>query len=159
MTQAARLKQRLAEQHGRQAEAGGRRVAAFPAPGVLRELDRVEGVPARKLERLRAIADAALTGSLDGARLRALAPDAALAELRELPGIGPFSAELILLRGAAHPDVFPRHERRLHLAMAATYRLDEPSLDELAAIAERWQPYRTWIAFLLRVRREQQAEV
>ncbi len=94
---------------------------------------------------------------MHGARLRELEPQTALAELRALAGIGPFSAELILLRGAAHPDVFPRHERRLHLAMAAAYQLDEPSLAALAAIAERWRPYRTWIAFLLRVRREQDA--
>jgi 3-methyladenine DNA glycosylase/8-oxoguanine DNA glycosylase len=38
----------------------------------------------------------------------------ALAHLQRLPGIGPFSAQLILIRGAGHPDVFPSDERRLH---------------------------------------------
>ena len=76
-------------------------------------------------------------------------------ELQELPGIGPFSAELILLRGAGHPDVFPRQERRLHLAMAAAYDLADPTIDELVAIADSWRPYRTWSAFLLRARWEE----
>jgi DNA-3-methyladenine glycosylase II len=155
MTQAARLKQRLAEEHGRRIEVDGRPVAAFPAPGVLRSIDQVDGIPEIKLARLRAIADAALAGVLDGARLRALEPADALEELRELPGIGPFSAELILLRGAAHPDVFPRQERRLHLAMAAAYQLADPSIELLSAIADSWRPYRTWSAFLLRAHWEE----
>ena len=94
---------------------------------------------------------------MHGARLRELEPEAALAELRALAGIGPFSAELILLRGAAHPDVFPRQEGRLHRVMAAAYRLADPSLEQLAAIAEQWRLYRTWAAFLLRARREEES--
>ena len=66
-----------------------------------------------------------------------------------LPGIGPFSAELILLRGAGYPDAFPTHEKRLHRAMAAVYHLN-PGPEALRAIADRWRPYRTWIALLLR---------
>ncbi|GAA1988257.1 hypothetical protein [Amycolatopsis minnesotensis] len=36
-------------------------------------------------------------------------------------GIGPFSAQLILVRGAGHPDVFPRDERRLADEMRHRY--------------------------------------
>ena len=157
MTQAASVKQRLAERHGQRLEVHGRELCAFPAPGVLRDLERVDGVPERKLEWLRGIADAALDGSLEGARLREVDRGPALAALQALPGIGPFSAELILLRGAAHPDVFPRHERRLHRVMAAAYGLTDPSIEELAAIAENWRPYRTWAAFLLRARAAEEA--
>lgn len=155
ITQAARLKQALAEAHGERVDVDGRSMAAFPAPEVLRELDHCDGVPDRKLGWLREVADAALAGVLDGARLRALDPAVALAELQELPGIGPFSAELILLRGAGQPDVFPRQEPRLQLAMARAYGLGDPSLDELEAIAQAWRPYRTWSAFLLRVHAEE----
>ena len=119
IVQAAALKQRIAERHGEHADVGGRSIAAFPGPRALRELTDVDGVPERKLGWLRTITDAALDGKLDGARLRGMPPDVALSELQALPGIGPFSAELILLRGASHPDLFPDHERRLHDAMAA----------------------------------------
>lgn len=129
-------------------------IAAFPGPRVLRDLTQVDGVSERKLAWLRHAADAALDGHLDGARLRGVSPDIALAELQALPGIGPFSAELILLRGAAHHDVFPSHERRLHDEMARAYDLTDPSLEQLRATAERWRPYRTWVALLLRARRE-----
>jgi len=154
IVQAAALKQRISERHGEHAEVGGRSIAAFPSPRALRELRQIDGVPDRKLGWLRGIADAALDGRLDGARLRGLPPDVALGELQALPGIGPFSADLILLRGASHPDLFPSHERRLHDEMARAYDLIEPSLEQLRAIAENWRPYRTWVALLLRVRRE-----
>lgn len=109
-----------------------------------------------KIQRLHALAEAALDGKLDAPHLRALPVDHALAELRTLPGIGPFSAELILIRGAGHPDVFPRHEPRVHKAIATAYGLGAPTTDDdvtpLAEIADRWKPYRSWVAFLLRVR-------
>jgi DNA-3-methyladenine glycosylase II len=84
--------------------------------------------------------------------------EAALAHLRALPGIGPFSAELILIRGAGHPDVFPRHERWLHASMAEAYGLGEPDAADarrLAGISDHWAPFRSWVALLLRTRREE----
>jgi DNA-3-methyladenine glycosylase II len=99
--------------------------------------------------------DAALAGDLDAARLRAMPPEDALAHLCTLPGIGPFSAELILIRGAAHPDVFPARERRLHAAMADANHLDNPSPGQLAELSARWAPYRSWVALMLRTHGEE----
>ena len=123
--QAARIRQRLTERHGSVVELGGLRLAAFPSPEVLRDLSEIEGVPARKLRWLHGVADAALAGALGGARLRALEPAQALTELRELAGVGPFAAELVLIRDALHPDVFP----------------------------ERRRPYRSWVGLVLRAAR------
>jgi len=110
---------------------------------------------ARKAEYLRGLAQATLAGNLDAAQLRALPADDALTALRRLPGIGAFSADLVLVRGAGHPDHFPVHERRLARAMARAYGLgDDPSADDLAAIAEHWRPYRSWVALLLRTQLE-----
>jgi len=68
-----------------------------------------------------------------------------------LPGIGAFSAELILLRGAGMPDRLPAHEPRLTRTTAMAYGLKElPAARELAEISERWRPYRTWVALHLR---------
>jgi DNA-3-methyladenine glycosylase II len=114
----------------------------------LREL---RGLSARKVEWLHGVARAALDGRLDSTHLRALPAEHALANLRELPGIGPFSAELVLLRGAGAPDHFPRHERRLQRAMRDLYGLNETRPDELNQIAENWRPYRTWASVLVRV--------
>jgi DNA-3-methyladenine glycosylase II len=79
----------------------------------------------------------------------------ALAELQELPGIGPFAAELILLRGAGDPDGLPGNERRMQRAMVRAYGLEaQPAPERLHAIADGWRPYRTWVSLLLRTELE-----
>lgn len=141
MTQAARIRERLAAELGRH--------GAFPAPAELRRIAGPQrGLTEQKLDRLRAAAAAALDGRLDRARLRALGADDALADLEELPGIGPFSAELIWIRGVGDPDRMPTHERRLDGAVRAAYRLDEDA--DLSLISDTWRPYRAWVGLLLR---------
>jgi 3-methyladenine DNA glycosylase/8-oxoguanine DNA glycosylase len=154
IVQASRIKRQLAERFGEPVDVAGVQLPTFPAPDALPE--RVPLVSELKSERLHAVAEAARAGRLDAAALRALPADAALARLRELPGIGPFSAELILLRGAGHPDGFPIAESRLHDEMARAYDLTGPTVPELAAVADAWRPYRTWVALLLRTRREEE---
>lgn len=152
MTQAAGIRTRIASQLGHNVDFGDRQLPSFPPPDRLASLNEFPGLNARKIEQLRALGRAAAQGQLDATALRSRPPEEALAHLQTLPGIGPFSAELILLRGAGHPDVFPLHEKRLHRAMAAAYHLDpDPDPETLRAIADRWRPYRTWIALLLRV--------
>ncbi|GAA4620798.1 DNA-3-methyladenine glycosylase [Actinoallomurus vinaceus] len=150
IVQAAAIKQRMAERLGDRV--GG--LASFPGPERLLTVTDVPGLPPVKIERLHGIARAALDGDLDAGRLRAMETAQALVELQRIPGIGLFSAELILIRGAGHPDVFPASERRLHDEMAHEYGLHDPSPARLAAIAEAWRPYRSWVGLLLRVRRE-----
>jgi 3-methyladenine DNA glycosylase/8-oxoguanine DNA glycosylase len=150
IAQAAAIKQRIAEQIGDAVDVAGVTLASFPPPGRLLAAGRFPGLAPVKAERLEGIATAALDGVLDAGRLRSMDPDDALADLQRLAGIGPFSAGLILVRGAGHPDVFPASERRLHEEMARSYGLADPALATLAAIAGKWRPYRSWAALLLR---------
>jgi len=154
MTQAAAVKARIMARHGTVVEVAGEQLRAFPAPQELAATAVAEGLPEVKVGRLREVADAAIGGVLDAAELRALPVEEALARLRTVPGVGPFSAELILVRGAAHPDVFPSAERRLHAEMSHAYELSDPTLEQLAALAEKWRPYRSWVSLLMRSDRE-----
>jgi DNA-3-methyladenine glycosylase II len=89
--------------------------------------------------------------------LRARPYDQALAQLNELAGIGDFSAELVLLRGAMDPDRIPGHEPRLARPVALTYNLPQPAAaDQLRRISQNWCPYRTWVTLLLRTLLEDQ---
>jgi DNA-3-methyladenine glycosylase II len=99
ITQAAAIKARMAERLGEPVSFGDRVVHAFPSPMRLAELDTFPGLAGRKPEWLRSLAQAALDGQLDTARLRAMPHADAMADLKKLPGIGDFSAGLILLRG------------------------------------------------------------
>jgi DNA-3-methyladenine glycosylase II len=155
--QAAAIKASMARQLGEPVSFDGHVVHAFPVPQRLAALDGFPGLSGRKPEWFRSTAAAALDGRLDAARLRALPPEQALAQLRQLSGIGDFSAELVLLRGAAAPDEIARHEPRLARAVALAYKLPHPpSAQELERISGNWRPYRTWAALLLRTVLEDQ---
>ena len=145
----------MAEQLGEPVDFGGHVVHAFPSPHRLVELEAFPGLAGRKPEWLRAIAHAAIDGQLDAEHLRGLAPEQALAELKQLPGIGEFSAELVLLRGVGTLDLAPRYGQWLARATALAYQLPAPPTDaELAQLSENWKPYRTWVCLLLRARLE-----
>jgi DNA-3-methyladenine glycosylase II len=141
IVQAARLRADLITRHGD----GG----AFPAPHVLRALEL--DLPGRKNEYLHAVADAALEGRLAAAALRSVDSDEAIATVQEVKGLGPFSAELVVIRGANAPDVVPRHERRLDAEITERYGPDSA----LAQLSETWRPLRTWAVVHLRALREQ----
>jgi DNA-3-methyladenine glycosylase II len=151
MTQAARIKARMAQELGETVEIHGDRVHAFPAPSRLLELTAFRGLFGRKVEYLRGLAHATLEGRLDADRLRGLPTDEALTELQRLPGVGEFSSRLILLRGAATADGPPAREPRFLSAVTVAYSLEEPPGEaELERLIDGWRPYRTWTAFLLR---------
>jgi len=155
ITQAAAIKARMAEQLGEPVSFGDRVVHAFPAPQRLAGLDTFPSLAGRKPEWLRSLAQAALDGQLDAARLRAMPHEEAMADLKKLPGIGDFSAGLTLLRGAGDPDAVPSQEPRLARAVALAYDLPGPATPEqILQISENWRPYRTWVTLLLRTQLE-----
>ncbi len=168
--QGARLRDRLAEQHGRTFELGGVRLAAFPTPRQLLEVTELPGLPAVALTRLHGIAEVARDGGLDTDVLRALPPEEAVTQLRRLPGIGPFYAELVVVRALGHTDVLPSQEPKVRELAAELSRESvgeqvgrsadaqrqepaaQPPLEETGfrALAEAWTPWRTWVAVALR---------
>ena len=154
MTQAAAIKAKMAQQLGHSIVFAGETQFAFPSPQRLIDLEEFPGLSGRKPEWLRGIARAALDGRLDPDTLRALPRAEAIAQLKELGGIGDFSAELILLRGAGDPDWAPRHEPRLIRAVKLAYDRARLDADEIVAITSGWAPYRTWVSLLLRVNLE-----
>jgi DNA-3-methyladenine glycosylase II len=151
--QAAAIKARLTRELGTEVVMHGERRFAFPSPVQVLAAGHLPGLPERKAGNLRAVAEAAASGQLAAERLRALPPDEALAELKRLPGIGDFFAQLVLVRGVGAQDFLPTFEPRLLRAVALAYEIETPSSERLAEIADAWRPFRSWVAFLLRVSR------
>lgn len=150
MSQAARLKATIQDTYGDD--------GAFPAPAVLRNIQI--DLPGRKLEYLHAVADAAIDGRLSGASLRSLSSDDALRQVQEITGLGPFAAELVVIRGANFADVLPRNEARLAAEIAERYDIPHAASGKstadtvMAEIAENWSPFRSWASVHLRALRE-----
>lgn len=156
ITQASRIKAAIAEQLGDAIDIHGEKLWAFPAPSRLALLEGFPGLFGRKVEYLRQLGEVAAQGGLDAVYLRSLPVGNALMRLKELPGIGDFSAQLILLRGAGEPDYVPEHESRLRQAVAVAYGLNHlPTTEEIRKVSNNWKPYRTWVSLLLRVMLEE----
>ena len=145
MTQAATIKARLGDELGEH--------GAFPAPARLAQLAAPQrGLTSRKVDQLHGLAAAAQDGALSRQQLRAMTHEDGLRHLRQLPGIGPFSAELILIRGVGHPDALPDLDARLNEAIRSAYDTTDDAT--IGSITDSWRPYRAWVALLLRAWRE-----
>ena len=150
--QAAAVRDRLARAHGLPVEVAGVAMAAFPTPEQLLAVTAFEGVPPVKIERLHGVARAAAEGRLAAEEIRRADPEEAMARLREIPGIGPFSASLIVLRASGVCDVPVEQEPRLggDRRAASTACPARPPPADMRRIGEAWRPFRTWVGVLLR---------
>ncbi len=151
MAQGRGLRERLNTQWGSTFTVAGQPVTCLPPPSRLREITTVPGLPADRVPRLHAIAEAASQGRLSARHLQEIGADAAAAEVQQLPGIGPFYSGLIVVRATGFADVLPLIEARARALAHELYGLPEP-LDDAGylAFAERWAPWRTWATVLIR---------
>lgn len=104
---------------------------------------RNAGLSAAKGKTLKEIARAVREG-LDLPALKKKTPEEATAALTAVWGVGPWTAEMFLMFGLGHPDMFSARDLGLVRAMERLYDLPKnPPASELERIAARWSPHRT----------------
>jgi DNA-3-methyladenine glycosylase II len=151
IAQQRRIRAHMAAERGDAIEVDGRTLDALPRPQVLLSIDKLPGVSAQKLATLHAIAEAALAGKLATPRLRDRPFPEVLAELRALRGVGEWTSQGIVLRGAGVVDEVP-DDATTRKAVQHAYGLAEPpTYAEVVARAEAWRPFRMWTVVLLHV--------
>ena len=97
-----------------------------------------------------ALAERVADGTLALARLARLPDEEARARLMEVPGIGPWTADIYLLMALRRPDVWPPGDLALVKAVAALRR--HPLLmssAEAEIVSCAWRPYRAVAARIL----------
>jgi DNA-3-methyladenine glycosylase II len=72
-------------------------------------------------------------------------PAEVIATLTALKGIGPWTAEMFLIFGMGHPDIWSPGDLGLRKAVEAHFGMEQSSSE----IAERWAPYRSYAALYL----------
>jgi AraC family transcriptional regulator, regulatory protein of adaptative response / DNA-3-methyladenine glycosylase II len=114
------------------------------------------GLPARRAQTIRALAQFAADGGLELKAGAAL--EATVAHLKSVPGIGEWTAQYIAMRALRFPDAFPAGDLGLQKAAArneltngaangaASGRLTEK---QLLVRAAGWSPWRSYAALLL----------
>ncbi|MFC5582934.1 DNA-3-methyladenine glycosylase family protein [Rhodanobacter terrae] len=127
----------------------------FPSPAQLLDTGfdamRTCGFSARKIETIRGIAAATLSGVVpDLATAQRLSDDELIARLSALKGIGRWTVEMFLIYSLARPDILPvddfgvREGYRLLKSLAVA-----PTPKSMALIGQAWSPHRTAAAWYL----------
>lgn len=133
---------RLVAAYGRPVHDGaGALTHTFPSVEELAEIDPVHlAVPKSRRRTLSGLIEALADGSVtldagcDWARARR--------QLLELPGIGPWTAEMIAMRGLGDPDAFPATDLGLKIAAE---QLGLPTHERpLQEHSARWRPWRSY---------------
>jgi DNA-3-methyladenine glycosylase II len=151
-SQATALRRRLSAAAGVTFTIAGQDEVAFPLPEQLLDVSSFAGIEETRMARLHGVARAALDGQLEAADLAATPPEAAMARLRTIKGLGPVYAMLVYLRSTGVRDAAALGEPRLASYLQHYYGLATlPSTEEVARIAEPWRPFRTWASVLFRV--------
>ena len=141
----------MSEQYGTRFELSGSSTVCVPTPSTVLQIESLPGLPADRIPRLHAVAEAADRGQLDAQRLRAMLLEDAQAELQRLPGIGPFYSSLIVIRACGHADAPSLGESKSQGSGPQAYEIDHDLSDaELLALAETWRPFRTWVSVMMR---------
>jgi DNA-3-methyladenine glycosylase II len=132
----AAIVRRLVERFGTPLEHAGRTRYAFPTASAIAgaALARLKacGLSRSKAEALRGIARSIATGALTAETLEVLSSAEAIAVLSDLPGIGAWSASVLLLRGLGRLDVFPPGDAGVARGLRELLRLrSQRSIDRL----------------------------
>jgi DNA-3-methyladenine glycosylase II len=123
-----------------------------PTPIIAATVDdlRAAGLSGAKARSIRDLAERVLDGRLSFDRLAASDDATAQAELEEVRGVGPWSAQMFLLHNLRRPDILPAADIGLLRAAQSAFALARrPTADELSTRAERWRPFRSYAAALL----------
>ena len=120
----------------------------LPSPAELLAVDplslRQAGLSWRKIGTLRDLAERLSDGRLNADVLSSLPDEEFVSELTGVSGIGPWTAQGVLLVALRREDVVLPGDLALRKAVQGAYQLDHlPSQQEVLGIAERWRPYRS----------------
>ena len=98
----------------------------------------------------RELANAIIDGSLDLSGLGKLEDEDAKEQLMKVKGIGPWTADIYLLMALGRPDIWPKGDLALEVAIQQVKGwLRRPTPEEVRNMSNKWQPWRAVAARLL----------
>ena len=107
-------------------------------------------VSRQKSSYIKYLAEALLSGQLNLEELHHLPDDEIRTQLTSLKGIGNWTADVYLMFALQRADIFPIGDLAAVNALKRVKQLPpETTVEEMLAITEQWQPYRTLAAMLL----------
>ena len=114
-----------------------------------KELKQI-GFSRQKTSYGRELANAIIDGSLDLSGLARLEDKDAKEQLMKVKGIGPWTADVYLLMALGRPDIWPKGDLALEVAIQQVKGwLRRPTPEEVKKMSDEWRPWRAVAARLL----------
>ncbi|TVU20276.1 hypothetical protein EJB05_36479, partial [Eragrostis curvula] len=105
---------------------------------------RAIGVSGRKASYLHDLAGKFSAGELSDSAVAAMDEAALLAELTKVKGVGEWTVHMFMIFSLHRPDVLPCGDLGVRKGVQELYKLKAlPKPEEMAALCERWKPYRS----------------
>ena len=122
-------------------------------PSCLVEADeavlRACGIPLRKAQWLRHLGVRIVSGALDFAALSRASDSVVIETLTALPGVGVWTAEMLLIFALGRPDVVSWGDQAIRRGLMRLYGLETLNLAQFTVYRERYRPYGTVASFYL----------
>jgi DNA-3-methyladenine glycosylase II len=101
------------------------------------------GLSKQKSSYIQNVATAIISGQLKVDDLHKLKDQEVITQLTGIKGIGPWSANMILMFSLNRKDIFPVGDLGIRSAMSKLYKLKREDHQAMIKIAQKWSPYRT----------------
>lgn len=111
---------------------------------------RAVGLSGAKARAIKNFAEAAKSGTLDVNSLTTLDDAGVVAHLTQVKGIGPWTAQMLLMFSLGRTDIFSPGDLGLRKGLMTLYGLKElPNEKIVLKLTTAWSPYRTYAARVL----------
>lgn len=155
LTFAYTLKKRLVEKYGESLEYEGNKYYVFPSLEIVASLTvedlKLLQFSARKAEYIIGIAQLILQGKLSKDLVfKQKTFEQKHLFLTSIRGIGPWTADYVLMKSLQEPTAFPISDVGLHNALKKQLNLDrKPTMAELKELAMNWEGWQAYATFYL----------
>lgn len=152
---AYQLKREIVEKYGQSITYKGEIYWLFPSAKRIANLtvDKLSKIKMtrRKSEFMIGIAELIASGQLSRETLLSLGSKEVIEkEIVKIRGIGPWTANYLLMRSFGFPDAFPIADVGLHNAIKKQLKLDKkPSIEEILKLSQNWTGYEAYATFYL----------
>ncbi len=114
------------------------------------ETMRGRGLSGAKARALKSLSEHIISGQLKLKELEKLSDADVTTALTAVKGIGPWTAQMILMFSLARPDIFSKGDLGLRKGFMALYKMkNPPSEKKMDSVTILWSPYRTYAAKVL----------
>jgi len=136
--------------YGRLEEAAGGAVTPESIQNVSVGEMRRAGLSKQKIGYIRDLAEHALSGKVDFAKLPTMSDEEVIIALTDIKGVGVWTAHMFLMFSLRRPDVLPVGDLGVRMAIQRAYKKRKlPLAKEIEKIAKGWHPYCSFAAWYL----------